>query len=1549
MLPIKTFIFLLSACVTLGELTVDRSPPDKDNNGFIFTTPKTMRSGRRETACLFVHGNQTILHANVTVTIESTGPQKVTAVTKKTFDTGCFEIRVPHTTDVRAKIQLQVKLLESNYTINGVDYVHINQNTGITFVQTDRNIYKPGDRVKLRILLLTSDLTVPKNLTVPIVKIRNPSRIAIGQWENVTTELGLVQLEHQLSPETMLGTWTIELPENQGASKTFEVKEYTLPRFEVIIKHAGAVYESAETFNFTVCSKYTYGAPVKGTAHLKVKPFEQTDVNQIKELHNGCADFVFHRTEVKIIPYVGVVLDLTATVTEHGTGQLETASDTVPITSDEYSLLISPDHFQPGIPFNGKVRVAESLKDITNKTMKICYNLAIKHEWNYTRSICEHFNLTGKNETDFVIFPFEENIHSIQITAQIENGRTEYFTVNRWYSPSNSYIQISQDDPNQPIKCKSWHSFTVIYTLNNTSSHPEKNSSIEFNYLIKSKGNIMKTGKMHHVPCDSHTAFRKDEYENTFSNASMLKPKLLLDKFILTVKIHQKIYSEGELLVYYVRNDGEVVGNSIKFDVENCLQNKVESSWTDNQKYPGETTYFNIKAAAGSLCAVSAVDKSTHILSPGLNLNTETLLNQVRKPRPYDYTVHTQCKEDHTIVEEDYLPYWDLRRRKRSSLMRVAPPFYDMFQLFGDMELLVMTDLTVLTRPCVLPSLSYRITMDMEDRDLAAPLAISFPGSYKTQAADTGVPVRSYFPETWLWDLIPVGRSGETQLKRDIPHTITQWIGNTFCVSPSAGVGIASASYITSFKPFFIDILTPYAIKRNEVSHLKVIAFNYLNHSLPVKISLNLNRNLRLAGDPEESSVTACIGPNDSVTNVFRVTALVTGKVNISITAEVDSAYPGECGPEILIHRRDVIVKNVIVHVEGFPFETAKSTFICLNENTTDVEKEMKWNLELSYDAIQDYTRIKILLDADLLELTTENVGSLLKIPNGCGEQIMATLAPNLYVLRYLKALKRLTPDIEEKSLNFIKIGYERILRFRHRDGSFSIFGEQNTKSSMFLTALVMRTLSQASKYVYIDDEVITKAASWIIEQQYENGCFPATSYDFFSSMREHDNDTVVLSAYVLISLLDSGIELPERVRDNAKFCLRGHNSANKYRMAIITYGLTLVGWQSEASRSLDRLLEVASRQNNLIWWEDSESLANSVEMTSYVIMSLVANNNKDHIAIANGAVRWLLTKRNEDGGFISTQDTVVALDALTRYALVSSSEDTNITVTIGTNAKQYIYRITNRSKLKTKQLTLTKFTKFIKFKLEGTGCILVQSTLRYNMPQIISSEALKLAVGVSPVSTIDKCTMAEISPCISYVTPDKYINMAVLEVTLPSGYKADRTSLHNLVKSSESKCKRFEETEDKVILYFSEVDNTKICAPFLIREQNFVENRTNAIVRLYDYYNPGIQASTSYEVEKCLSNDISILPPTQIRPGIHLESPKPMYPQDTTDYQQDGEYMTRNENGIETDSVYKSGQTGLNKDFVDLDINLDFPEGIEGPKPVYVKPPKNRNRNNNS
>lgn len=56
---------------------------------------------------------------------------------------------------------------------------------------------------------------------------------------------------------------------------------YVLSKFVTESTVQRLVINSLEISTFL---RYTYGAPVKGTAHLKVKPFEQTDVNQIKEV-----------------------------------------------------------------------------------------------------------------------------------------------------------------------------------------------------------------------------------------------------------------------------------------------------------------------------------------------------------------------------------------------------------------------------------------------------------------------------------------------------------------------------------------------------------------------------------------------------------------------------------------------------------------------------------------------------------------------------------------------------------------------------------------------------------------------------------------------------------------------------------------------------------------------------------------------------------------------------------------------------------------------------------------------------------------------------------------------------------------------------------------------------------------------------------------------------------------------------------------------------------------------------------------------------------------
>jgi hypothetical protein len=48
--------------------------------------------------------------------------------------------------------------------------------------------------------------------------------------------------------------------------------------------------------------------------------------------------------------------------------------------------------------------------------------------------------------------------------------------------------------------------------------------------------------------------------------------------------------------------------------------------------------------------------------------------------------------------------------------------------------------------------------------------------------------------------------------------------------------------------------------------------------------------------------------------------------------------------------------------------------------------------------------------------------------------------------------------------------------------------------------------------------------------------------------------------------------------------------------------------------------------------------------MTAYALLSLVKLGSKKDMNDARSIVRWLSKQRNSEGGFISTQDTVVGL-----------------------------------------------------------------------------------------------------------------------------------------------------------------------------------------------------------------------------------------------------------------------------------------------------------------
>lgn len=57
--------------------------------------------------------------------------------------------------------------------------------------------------------------------------------------------------------------------------------------------------------------------------------------------------------------------------------------------------------------------------------------------------------------------------------------------------------------------------------------------------------------------------------------------------------------------------------------------------------------------------------------------------------------------------------------------------------------------------------------------------------------------------------------------------------------------------------------------------------------------------------------------------------------------------------------------------------------------------------------------------------------------------------------------------------------------------------------------------------------------------------------------------------------------------------------------------------------------------------------MALSVEMTAYVLLSLVKLGDVNDLLNARSIVRWLSKQRNSEGGFIPTQDTIIALQVI--------------------------------------------------------------------------------------------------------------------------------------------------------------------------------------------------------------------------------------------------------------------------------------------------------------
>ena len=79
----------------------------------------------------------------------------------------------------------------------------------VTFVETDKPVYKPGDLVRVRLLTVDADLK-PAVDVVKMIWIENSAGVRMEQWTNVSVDVGFAAVEMKLSKEPVKGTWQVK-------------------------------------------------------------------------------------------------------------------------------------------------------------------------------------------------------------------------------------------------------------------------------------------------------------------------------------------------------------------------------------------------------------------------------------------------------------------------------------------------------------------------------------------------------------------------------------------------------------------------------------------------------------------------------------------------------------------------------------------------------------------------------------------------------------------------------------------------------------------------------------------------------------------------------------------------------------------------------------------------------------------------------------------------------------------------------------------------------------------------------------------------------------------------------------------------------------------------------------------------------------------------------------------------------------------------------------------------------------------------------------------
>ncbi|KAI6076078.1 Complement C5 [Aix galericulata] len=1302
--------------------------------------------------------------------------------------------------------------------------IPVSYENGFLFIHTDKPVYTPDQSVKVRVYSLNEDLQPARRETVLTFVDPDGVKVDIVEEKDFT---GIVSFpDFKIPPNPKYGIWKIEAKYKKdfitSAVANFEVKEYALPSFSIVIQPERNFISSDkfESFRIAVEASYFYNKRLPSAdVFLRFGIIEGTGKRMmpramhVTRLENGVAEISFNsKKEVSYLGFQsleeldGSYLYIAASVMESTgglSGEVEYTGVRYVVSPYKLNLIATPLFVKPGLPFFVKVQVKDTVDHFVGNIPVTLTAKSFTEQMDETELISEGSE-SGRRKTSindgtalFVInIPSDSTLLEFQIKTvdphlSDENQATKTYEARAYSSLSRSYLYIDW---------ASNHKILQVGDFININVYPHSryiHKIHHYSYLIMSKGKIVSFGTQKRI---------KDlEYEH------------------LSFQITQEMVPSARLIVYYIvmgEETAELVADSVWLNVEQKCGNSLDIKVLPSKKThrPAEVLSLYMKTQFSSFVALSSIDKAVYgVIGRGRRAMEKVMQdleksdlgcgagggrNNVDVFRMAGLTFLTNANADDSNEADESCNV--IVRTKRS-----------------DFEERIHKEASKYKHPaikncCMAGVKAYPVSETCSDR------ARRIRSNEKCVSA---------FRDCCEF---------ANRLREEEPNKLLILARMRICVTAPLEVQVV--------KDIFLNVYVPYSVVRGEQIELKGSVYNHGASSIKFCVKIAVGDGICSFGGSATTGarIHGCnlkyLGGSSSSPFMFRILPLELGLHTINFTLLTDG-------------NSETVVKTLRVMPEGIKKELHAGFTLDPQGVYGSVKRRQEFRYKIPLNLvpktkIDRSVSVKGHLMGEVIAtvLNPSGLSILTNLPKGSAEAELMSIAPLFYVFHYLEASdnwqilgsKTLTSRTEMRRK--MKAGIVSVLSFRNADFSYSMW--KNGQASTWLTAFALRILGQVNQYINLDQISVCNSLLWLIDNcQMPDGSF--TEFSDYQPVklqgtlpREAKEKSLYLTAFSIIGIEKSMKICPTQKIHDAKnkagdYLIKNAESAQSpFTMAIISYALALVDLNHQSARLLFSALKkeasVIGEPPIYRFWKDRLKIldhptpnsvtAQMVETTAYALLTALLRGDKNY---ANPIIKWLSEEQRYGGGFYSTQDTINALEALTEYSLLVKRLNLDMSVKVA-------YK--NYGDLHLFKLTEENFV----------GRTLTVRTV-YNIIST-SEESCNFELKIVPKRDDGKGYKP------STREPQSGSAHAVMDIGLVSGLEANIEDLNTLASGVDQLIADYEIIDGHVVIQIDSVPaDSFLCVGFRISELFHVGMRNPATFTVYEYHAPDKRCTIFY------------------------------------------------------------------------------------------------------